>query len=161
MRGIILDTNVVSEPRRPEPDPRVRAWFEAQDVDQLYLTTTVIGELAAGIERMPSGRRRTNFRRWLEALVSEDFAGRILTFDVEAALIYGKLVAAALARGRPPTVGDAQIAAIAQREQMAVASRDVRGFDSLEIIDHRSLAGRVARPRAQPLTAPISMPRRM
>ena len=111
MNGIILDTNVVSEPERPAPDPKVRSWFAAQDVDRLYLTTTVLAELAVGIERLPPGRRRTDFRRWLEALVRENFAGRILVFDVTAALIYGKLVAAALARGRPPTVGDAQIAA--------------------------------------------------
>ena len=92
---IILDTNVVSEPKRPVPDAKVRLWFAAQDVDRLYLTTTVLAELAVGIERLPSGRRRTEFRRWLEALVGEHFAGRILVFDVPAALIYGKLVAAA------------------------------------------------------------------
>jgi predicted nucleic acid-binding protein len=113
MNGIVLDTNVISEPRRPEPDPKVRAWFEAQEIERLYLTATVIGELAAGVERMPKGRRRIDFERWLKALVTEDFAGRILMFDVEAALIYGKLVAGALARGRPPTIGDAQIAAVA------------------------------------------------
>jgi len=133
MSGIILDTNVVSEPKRPSPDPEVRAWFESQDVARLYLTTTVIGELAVGIERMPAGRRRTDFRRWLDALITEDFFGRILTFDIEAALIYGKLVADALARGRPPTVGDAQIAAVARRERMAVASRDVRDFEALDV----------------------------
>ena len=133
MNGVILDTNVVSEPKRPAPDPRVRSWFEAQEVDELYLTTTVISELAVGIERMPSGRRRADFRRWLEALIDEHFAGRTLVFDVAAALIYGKLVAAALARGRPPTVGDAQIAAVAQRDGMAVASRDSRGFESLQV----------------------------
>ena len=133
MNGIILDTNVVSEPQRPAPDPKVRSWFAAQDVDRLYLTTTVLAELAVGIERLPSGRRRTDFRRWLEALVQENFAGRILVSDVTAALIYGKLVAAALARGRPPTVGDAQIAAVARRNGMAVASRDVRDFETLEV----------------------------
>lgn len=133
MSGIILDTNVVSEPKRPSPDPKVRAWFESQDAERLYLTTTVIGELAVGIERLPAGRRRTDFRRWLDALITEDFFGRILTFDVEAALIYGKIVADALARGRPPTVGDAQIAAVARRERMAVASRDVRDFEALDV----------------------------
>jgi toxin FitB len=133
MNGIILDTNVVSEPQRPAPDPKVRSWLAAQDVDRLYLTTTVIAELAVGIERLPSGRRRTDSRRWLEALVQENFTGRILVFDVTAALIYGELVAAALARGRPPTVGDAQIAAVARRNGMAVASRDTRGFEFLEV----------------------------
>jgi predicted nucleic acid-binding protein len=133
MIGIILDTNVISEPRRRAPDAKVQAWFAAQSPEGLYLTTTVIGELALGIERLAAGRRRTNLRRWLEALIAEDFAGRILTFDVEAALIYGKLVAGALARGRPPTVGDAQIAAVAQRNRMAVASRDIGDFEALEV----------------------------
>jgi hypothetical protein len=133
MSGVILDTNVVSEPRRPVPDPKVEAWFAAQDPEQLYLTTTVLGELAVGIERMPPGRRRADFRRWLDALIVEDFADRILTFDVEAALIYGRVVAEALARGRPPTVGDAQIAAVARCKGMAVASRDVGTFEALEV----------------------------
>jgi hypothetical protein len=67
------------------PHPKVQAWFEAQDPEQPYLTTTVIGELAVAIERLPAGRRRASFRRWLEALIVEHFAGRVLTFDVEAA----------------------------------------------------------------------------
>ena len=103
-------------------------------------------------------------RRWLEALVQENFAGRILVFDVTAALIYGELVAAALARGRPPTVGDAQIAAVARRNGMAVASRDVRDFETLEVPVIDPWHGGIVvlwRARAQPLTAPISMPRRM
>ena len=57
----------------------------------------MFAELAVGIERLPPGRRRTDLRRWLEALVQENFAGRILVFDATAALIYGELVAAALA----------------------------------------------------------------
>jgi predicted nucleic acid-binding protein len=100
MNGIILDTHVVLESKSPAPDPKVRSWFATQDV----LMTNVLAELAVGIERLPSGRRRTDFRRRPEALIQEDSAGRILMFDVTAALIYGKLAAAALARSRPPTV---------------------------------------------------------
>jgi predicted nucleic acid-binding protein len=133
MSGIILDTNVVSEPKRPFPDPKVRAWFENQDTEQLYLTTTVVGELAVGIERMPAGRRLTAFRGWLDGLIAEDFFSRILTFDVDSALIYGRIVSDARARGRPPSVGDAQIAAVARRNRMAVASRDVRAFEALNV----------------------------
>ena len=133
MKGIVLDTNVISEPRRPMPDSKVRAWFEAQDVERLYLTATVISELAIGIQHMPIGRRRADFERWLEALITEDFAGRILAFDAAAALIYGKLVADAMIQGRPPTVGDAQIAAVARRDGMAVATRDVAHFEPLAV----------------------------
>jgi predicted nucleic acid-binding protein len=74
MNGIILDTNVVSESKRPAPDPNVRSWLATQDVDRLYLTITVLAELAVGIERLPSGRRRTDFRRWPEALIQGDSA---------------------------------------------------------------------------------------
>jgi toxin FitB len=88
----------------------------------------VIGELAAGIERMPKGRRRVDFD---QALVVEDF-GRVLAFDVKAALLYGKLVVRR-PPGRPPTVGDAQIAAVARFERMAVATRDVADFEPLGV----------------------------
>ena len=133
MNGIILDTYVISEPRRPQPSSEVRAWFEAQEVERLYLTATVIGELSLGIERIPRGRRRVDLERWLEALINEDFAGRILSFDAAAALIYGKLVADAMAHGRQPTVGDAQIAAVARRDGMTIATRDVAGFEPLAV----------------------------
>jgi toxin FitB len=102
-------------------------------VERLYLTATVVGELSTGIERIPNGRCRTDFERWLEALIAEDFAGRILVFDAAAALIYGKLVAHAMAHGRQPTVGDAQIAAVARRDGMTVATRDVADFEPLAV----------------------------
>jgi predicted nucleic acid-binding protein len=131
--GIILDTNVVSEPKRPLPAAQVEMWFEAQRGDQLYLTSTVIGELAAGIERMPAGRKRADLERWRDTLIAETFVERILTFDVEAALIYGRLIAEARARGRHPKLSDAQIAAVAWREGMAVATRNVADFRDLQV----------------------------
>jgi hypothetical protein len=88
--GIVLDTNVISEPRRPSPEPKVLAWLAEQDVECLYLTATVVGELAHGIAILPSGRRRDQFEAWLFELVRERFAGRILPFDGEAAFCSGK-----------------------------------------------------------------------
>lgn len=133
MNGIVLDANVVSEPKRPRPDPAVRAWFARQDPDRLYLTTTVVGELAAGIGRMPRGRRRLDFEAWLKGLIDEDFAGRIFDFDMETAFAFGRLVANALAQGRPPQMGDAQIAAAATVHGMAVATRDVADFAAFAV----------------------------
>jgi predicted nucleic acid-binding protein len=130
--GIILDTNVISEPTRPQPDERVSRWFEIHRDLDLYLTSTVIGELAVGIERMPAGRRRRDLERWRDTLIAETFAGRILIFDVEAALIYGRLIAEARALGRHPKLSDAQIAAVAWREGMAVATRNVADFRDLQ-----------------------------
>ena len=129
MSGIVLDTSVVSEPKRPRPDPVVRAWFERQDPDRLFLTTTVVCELAEGIERMPPGRRRRDFEGWLDGLIAEDFRDRVLALDVAAARLYGRLVASAYAQGRPPRMGDAQVAAVAARDGMAVATRDAADFE--------------------------------
>jgi predicted nucleic acid-binding protein len=131
--GIVLDTNVISEPRRPTPEPKVMAWLARQDVEALYLTATVVGELAHGIAILPSGRRRDRFEAWLLELVRERFAGRILSFDGEAALLFGQILAAARARGRPTDAGDAQIAAVARSHDMAVATRDVSGFEPLGV----------------------------
>jgi predicted nucleic acid-binding protein len=64
-------------------------------------------------------------------LIAEDFAGRILAFDAPAALIYGKLVADAMEQGRSPAVGDVQIAAVVRHDGMAVAKRDIDGFEPL------------------------------
>jgi toxin FitB len=132
--AIVLDTNVVSEPRRRRPDSRVQAWVAAQDPERLFVTATVLGELAAGIAIMPRGRRRTAFEAWLRDLVTARFAGRVLAYDADAALIYGDLVAAARARGRTPAIGDAQIAAVARREGMAVATHNVRDFEPLGVV---------------------------
>jgi predicted nucleic acid-binding protein len=131
--GVILDTNVISEPTRQRPDQRVSGWFEFHRGDDLYLTSTVIAELAQGIKRLPPGRRRNELERWLATLIADRFVGRIFTFDVEAALIYGRLVADAGAQGRPPKMGAAQIAAVAWREGMAVATRNVADFEALQV----------------------------
>lgn len=129
MTGIILDTCVVSEPKRPDPEPAVKLWLESVDLDRLFLTSTVVGEISEGIHRMPEGRRRSVLLIWLDNLVNLHFAGRILPFDCDAALLYGKVAAEAYASGRPPSVGDAQIAAIAVRFGMAVATRNTRDFE--------------------------------
>ena len=133
MAGVVLDTNVISEPRRRRPDARVAAWLKAQDPERLFLTATIVGELAAGIAVLPRGRRRTGFEGWLHDLVRTHFAGRVLAYDADAALIYGDLVASARARGRAPAIADAQIAAVARREGMAVATRDARDFEPLGV----------------------------
>lgn len=131
--GIILDTNVISEPTRQEPDQRVCGWIETHRGEDLYLTSTVIAELAQGILRFAAGRRRDDLERWLDMLIARAFVGRILTFDVEAALIYGRLVADARTLGRSPKMGDAQIAAVAWREGMTVATRNVADFRDLQV----------------------------
>lgn len=129
MTRIVLDTCVVSETKRPDKDPRAEAWYIRQDAERLFLTATVVGELASSIMSLPAGKRRTEFELWLDTLVNVAFAGRVLPFDQDSALRYGNLVALARSQGRPSQVADTQIAAVALRYGMTVATRNMRDFE--------------------------------
>jgi toxin FitB len=126
---LVLDTNVLSELSRKQPDQAVVGWLLRQELATIYLTSTVLGEISAGVETLPAGRRKETHQLWLKNLADVQFAGRILPYDLEAARLYGKLVARSYARGRPPGVADTQIAAVAALHGMTVATRDVSGFE--------------------------------
>lgn len=125
---IILDTNVVSEPLKPKPNPTVLAWLDAQVAESLYLTTTSLAELWLGAELMPAGRRQNYLRSILSNTLTKLFAHRILPFDRAAAMKYAKLITTARAKGHTIKVADGQIAAVAAAHGFAVASRDVGPF---------------------------------
>ena len=90
---IILDTNVTSELMRARPDPAVTAWFAAQPPIELYSTVVTVAEISYGLERLPRGRRRRSLEQSFHSLFV-GMADHVLPFDVEAALLYGPLVAA-------------------------------------------------------------------
>jgi toxin FitB len=132
-QGIVLDTNVVSEPNRAQPHTNVARWFAAQAGDRLYVTTTTIAEIAFGIALLDRGRRRQGLDRWLNQAVLPAFAGRILAFETEDALRYGELMAKAHRSGQAPGVADGEIAAIAHRRGFALATRDTDRFAAFDL----------------------------
>ena len=125
---IVLDTNVISELWRIAPSPDVLAWMDAQAVETLYLSTITVAELRYGLAVMPEGKRRTIYRHRLETEVLPTFAGRILTFDLDATQTYADLMARAKAEGKAISKPDGYIAAIAASRNFAVATRDTRPF---------------------------------
>ncbi len=138
----VIDTNVVSEVRKATPDARVRAWWDRQAADDLFITATIAGELLLGVELLPRGRKRDELASWTAIVLGSTFAGRILPFDEDAAPVYARLVAQARGLGRAVGFGDAQIAAVALDHGMTVATRDVADFSTygVELIDPWSLA---------------------
>lgn len=134
---IVLDTNVVSEPLRPEPDPAVLAWLNAQEPQTLYLTTVNLAELLAGVTLLPAGRRRDALAQALSTQVVALFGGRILPFDAKAAEMFATLHANAHAQGNPIGFADGAIAAIAAANGFALATRNARDFNGagVEVID--------------------------
>ena len=127
---IILDTNVISEPLKPLPEPAVLDWLDRQSPQTLYLTTVNLAELLAGIEVLPQGRRRAELQHVLTTQVIPLFEGRILSFDEKAAEAFARIHASAQALGNPISFADGAIAAIASAQGFILATRNVRDFRS-------------------------------
>jgi len=125
---IVLDTNVISELMRAEPEPRVVAWVAAQPRALLYTTYINQIEIMYGVGALPDGRRRTALAVVAEAIFAEDFAERILPFGAAAAARYPGIVLARRQAGTPIEGFDALIAAIALGAGARVATRDTGGF---------------------------------
>jgi predicted nucleic acid-binding protein len=134
---IVLDTNVFSEILRPRPDRHVVAWLARQDGADIRFTTVGEAEVLYGLALLPPGRRRDDLADAIEAILEDDFRGRILAFDRAAALAYATIAASRRAAGRPISSLDAQIAAIARVHEAVVATRNTRDFTGcgIDVID--------------------------
>lgn len=130
---IVLDSNVVSELMRPAISPAVVAWMSGQAAVELFTTTITVAEILYGVEIAPKGKRRDQLLKQAEATFSQDFAGHILSFDESAARMYASIASVRRSRGRPISVADAQIAAIARAQGATLATRNGVDFEGCGI----------------------------
>jgi hypothetical protein len=128
---IVLDTNVISEMMRLEPNPAVVAWIAAQPNATLCTTSVNKAEILYGITALPKGRRRAALLAAAESVFTEDLADRILAFDGAAAARYGEIITTRSRAGKPIEAFDALIAATALVARAHVATRDISGFQGL------------------------------
>ncbi len=129
---IILDTNVVSEAMKPEPDSAVRAWLDEQAAETLYLSSVTLAELLFGIRALAVGKRKHMLALTLDGLMNL-FRDRVLPFDIDAARHYAELAVTAKAAGRGfPTPGG-YIAATAAARGFIVASRDTAPYEAARV----------------------------
>ena len=129
----LLDTNVVSELLRPSPDPTVESWVADRPATGLHFSAVGEAELRYGVAILPAGSRREALASAIEAILREDFEDRVLPFDSAAAREYAHIAASRRAAGRPITPPDGQIASIARSRGMAVATRNLRDFEDIDI----------------------------
>jgi toxin FitB len=125
---IVLDTNVVSELMRPQPNVAVATWVANQPKQNLLTTSITQAEVLYGIARLPAGRRRDALAGEAQRMFRDDF-DRILAFDTDATLHYANILSGRHRAGKPMAVLDAQIAAIALAAGASVATRDTNGFE--------------------------------
>ena len=128
MRGWLLDTNVVSELRKPRPNSKVIDFITVQPGATLFVTEVTLAEIRYGIEQLDNASRRADLHRWLERNLRPLFAGRVLPITEEVIVRWKTLVVEGRKRGRTFSQPDLFIAAIAVSQDLVVVSRDITEF---------------------------------
>ena len=128
---ILLDTNIISELMRQKPNSAVIEWLDEQFSHELFLPAIVKAEVEMGIAILDDGKRKRALLQAAE-LIFMSFTNRCLPFDGETATHYAKIIAFTKKQGRPMSVEDAQIAAIAVQNFALLATRNTTDFDFLE-----------------------------
>lgn len=124
----LLDTNAISEPKRPRPDPALVSWLGDQLPTDLHLSVMSVGELRRGIVRLEPGRRRDDLDYWLAQLILR-FNDRILPVDLDVTERWASLAETQRAAGRTADMTDELIAATAHVQGLTIVTRNVRHFE--------------------------------
>ena len=128
MSGWLLDTNVLSELRRPKPEPKVLAFVAAQPLEQLYVSAVTFAEIRFGIELLPDASRRAELNDWLTHKVRPMFEQRVLPITEDVMFKWRLLVEAGRKAGHTFSQPDLIIAATALHHGLTIVSRDTDDF---------------------------------
>lgn len=130
---IVLDTNIVSAVMARTPVKAVLEWLDQRDTGDQFLTSITIAEIGYGLHILPAGKRRRSLEQSFENFVARGFHQRVLDFDTLAAREYAEVMGHRRRIGRPMSILDGQIAAIARSRRFALATRNVRDFEECGI----------------------------
>lgn len=126
----LIDTNVLSELRRREPNQGVIEWFVQRPATTLYLSVLALGEIRKGIASLANDDRQLKLLDWLEVELPQFFSGRILSVDAYVADRWGQLNAQ---MGRPIPAIDSLIAATALTHGLRLVTLNVQDFNYPEL----------------------------
>lgn len=126
MSGFLLDTNVVSESVKPNPNFNVGLWMKSIHENLLYLSVITLGEIRRGIELQSSPTRRARLQAWLDSDVRAMFRGRTLEVNADIAERWGVITAKARAAGKTLSLGDALLAATAREHNLTLVTRNTK-----------------------------------
>ncbi len=129
MTGWLLDTNVLSELRRPRPEPNVEAFVSAQALDLLYVSVVTLAEIRFGIELISEPSRRAELNDWLAQRVRPMFEQRILPVSEDVMFKWRLLVEDGRRAGHTFSQPDLIIAATALCHGLSVVTRDTAEFE--------------------------------
>lgn len=133
MTGWLLDTNVLSELRRPRPDKKVVAFVEGQALDLFYVSTVTLAEIRFGIEILADATRRAELNDWLTHKVRPMFEQRILDVSEDVIFKWRMLVEAGRKAGHTYSQPDLFIAATAMHHGLTIVTRDTREYERARV----------------------------
>ena len=126
----LIDTNVISELRRPSPDTGVVQWFSQRPASSLFLSVLTLGEIRKGVEKLKDKHQQIELIDWLENDLVIFFSGRILGIDSAVADRWGRLVAGA---GRTVSAIDSLLAATAVEHDLILVTRNIKDLEGLAV----------------------------
>jgi predicted nucleic acid-binding protein len=129
----LLDTCLLSELRKPNPDAGVVTWVSDIDENRLFVSVLSLGEIQKGVAKLENSRRKNALQHWLEQDLLIRFEGRILPFDFDMALEWGLVSAANESRGKSAPVVDALLAVTAMVRNLALVTRNDKDFSSFPV----------------------------
>ncbi|WID95601.1 PIN domain-containing protein [Bosea vestrisii] len=128
---ILLDTNVISEPQKPQPSAAVERFIRDTPEEGLFLSIITIAELYRSVAFMTEGRRRIRLSEWVTAELPERFGDRLLPITTSIAALWGDVMAQSRRDGLNMSIMDGFLAATAAAHGLAIATRNVRHFTGL------------------------------
>jgi hypothetical protein len=133
----LLATNIISNLIRPIPSNALVAWMAEQPDEDLCISSLTIAEIHRGILEKPAGRKRAELERWFSGPEGPRalFAGRVLPFDENAALIWARLMAQGTSKGRPRSPFDMIVAAIAEANGCTIVSDNEKHVAGLKVVN--------------------------
>ncbi len=133
----VLDTNIISELIRPEPNKNVLIWIDQQPINLLYTSAITKAELYYGVLIQPDGKRREQLSNAIDVILKSGFDGHILSFDTISSEYFAEIATIRRSIGKPISHADAQIAAICRQQQMTLITRNTSDFSGcgIEIIN--------------------------
>jgi predicted nucleic acid-binding protein len=133
----LLDTNIISNVTKPQPSESLVAWMAEQADEDLFISSLTIAEIQRGILEKSAGRKRSQLEKWFSGREGPQaiFAGRILSFDEKAGLIWARLMVEGATKGRPRSALDMIVAAVGEANNCVVVTDNEKDFVDIDIIN--------------------------
>jgi len=125
----LLDTCVISELVKPQPNVNVISWIQRQDEENLYLSVLTFGEIEKGIEKLPKGNRKNHLKLWVEGDLKKRFHGRIIPIDIRVTTRWGEIQGQVELSGKPMPSIDGLIAVSGIVNNCTVVTRNMTDME--------------------------------